>query len=298
MPEAQHRKILSFRGGIAADWAANLPDLLESLTQRWSLVLESPYTYPSLSYVAPAVRSNGARCVLKVGFIMDELACEIAALRLFDGRAAVRLLDADEGLGALLLERLEPGTCLAEVAQDDEACEIAASVMKKLWRSPPAEHSFPTVADWGRGLQRLRERFGGGTGPLPAQRVDLADGLLSEILASAPPARLLHGDLQHFNVLRSARDGWLAIDPKGVVGDPAFEPAAFLGNQWEDKPDKQRLMDRRIDLFAEHLGLDRGRIRAWAIVQSVLSAWWSIEDEGECDVAAIDRINLLSASRG
>src|SRR5439155_1602041 len=83
---------------------------------------------------------RGRPCVLKVSRHVGETRNEIAALRLWGGRGAARLLDADPEVGALLVERLEPGTMLVEVAQLDDAAAttVAAGVLRRLWRPLPA----------------------------------------------------------------------------------------------------------------------------------------------------------------
>ena len=92
--------------------------------------------------------ADGTEVVLKLGVPNPELTTEIAALRLYDGYGAARLLDADVEAGFLLLERLRPGTPLVEVADDAQATAIAAGVMRKLWRPVPPEHPFPDVRRW------------------------------------------------------------------------------------------------------------------------------------------------------
>jgi streptomycin 6-kinase len=94
---------------------------------------------------------------------------------------------------------------------------------------------------------------------------------------------VLHGDLHHDNIVAATRAPWLAIDPKGVVGEPAYETGALLRNpmpQLLAMPDPARLTRRRVDQLAGELGFDRARIRGWGLAQAVLSAWWSIEDAG------------------
>src|SRR3712207_377440 len=98
----------------------------------------------------------------------DEAATEREAMRLFDGRGAARLFEADAERDALLLERLEPGTKLSELcdADDEGATSAAVSVMRSLLRPAPLVHEFPSVADWGEGFARHRARYGGTSGPL------------------------------------------------------------------------------------------------------------------------------------
>jgi len=91
---------------------------------------------------------------------------------------------------------------------------------------------------------------------------------------------LLHGDLHHENILAATRQPWLAIDPKGIVGEPAYEVGALLRNRLDAAPDLRPLQARRLDQLAEALQLDRQRLLSWSVAQAVLSAWWSYEDHG------------------
>src|SRR5215212_9669766 len=182
-------------------WLKRLPALIADCEQRWSLTIQPPFANLSYNYVAPAVRDDGTAVVVKLGVPNPEQQTEIAALRLYDGRGIVQLLDADPALGVLLLERLTPGRPLAHMADDEQATAIAAQVMRQLWRPVPPEHSFPSVARWAAGLKRLRARFDGGTGPLPAALVVQAESLFAELLGSMAAPVLLHGDLHHENIL-------------------------------------------------------------------------------------------------
>src|SRR5262249_48229170 len=142
----------------------------------------------------------------------------------------VRLLAGDQERGIMLLERLRPGVSLLHHADDAAATEIAARVMCQIWRPVPPDHPFPTAARWASGLQRLRARYDGGTGPLPTAMVERAEALFVELLATSAEPVLLHGDLHHDNILSAEREPWLAIDPKGLVGEPAYEPGSWLRN--------------------------------------------------------------------
>ena len=270
----------TFTGG--AEWLENLPNLLAECERRWGLAIRPSNFTLSYNYVAPATLADGTEIVLKVGVPNRELNTEIAALRLYDGRGCVRLLDADADAGILLLERLHPGEMLTIVPDDDEATRIAALAMQTLWRPLPAEHSFPSVANWAAGLAKLREAFGGGTGPFDETLVETAVSLFTDLLASSGEPVLLHGDLHHYNIL-SAGDGWRVIDPKGIAGEPAYEVGALLRNPFTlyDQPDLKRITARRLDILAETLDMDRERLRQWSLAQAVLSAWWSYEDGGD-----------------
>jgi streptomycin 6-kinase len=281
--------------GVA--WLDRLPSIIAECERRWSLEVGPPFAALSYNYVAPAVRADGAEVVLKVGIPHPELMTEIEALGLYDGHGIVRLLDADREQGALLLERLKPGVPLSALEDDEMATSIMAQVMRELWRPAPVSHSFPTLPKWTAALHRLRPHFDGGSGPFPPALIAEAETLFAELMASAAEPVLLHGDLHHDNILTAERRPWLALDPKGVVGEPAFEVGAMLHNplpQLLQRPNPGRVLARRVDQLAEELGIDRARIRAWGIVYAVLSAWWDYEDSGRLAEGTITCGVLLS----
>jgi streptomycin 6-kinase len=146
----------------------------------------------------------------------------------------------------------------------------------------------------------MRERFGGGTGPFPPKLVDEAETLFAELLDSSAAPVLLHGDLHHSNVLAAAREPWLAIDPKGLVGEPAYEVGALLRNplpQLFNWPEPVRVSERRVAQLAEELGFERARVRGWGVAQAVLAGWWSFEDTGSGEEFGVAAAEILAATK-
>jgi streptomycin 6-kinase len=246
----------------------------------WGLVLDGEVFELSFNYVVPVVQNGSVAAVLKLGVPSPEFAAEVRALRAFQTRGAVRLLAGDEHLGALLLDRVTPGTTLAALHDEAQAAEIAARTMMNLGQARVGDGAFRSLESWTAGLSALRVRFSGGTGPLDSELVDTAENLRAELLQGEPPSCLLHGDLHHFNILEGSASGWVAIDPKGVIGDPAYEPASFMLNPGPAVVLDRSMQQARIDIFAEQLKMDPQRIARWAFVQAVLGAWWTIEDGG------------------
>ena len=287
IPDDFARAVVAFRGAGGEAWLRSLGATVEECAARWSLEVGPPFLPLSYNYVAPATRADGARLVLKVCFPCDaEAATEREALRLYDGRGSARLLDSDAGSGSLLLERLEPGTRLADLCETDDegATSAAASVMRTLLRPLPLAHEFPSVGDWGKGFERHRARFDGTSGPLPARLFEEAETLFRELNDSAAEPVLLHGDLHHWNILAARRGPWLAIDPKGVVGEPAYEVGALLRNPIEqilNWPNLARVTARRIRQLSDELGFEPERVRGWGLSQAILAAVWSCEDGGD-----------------
>lgn len=276
IPEPFRRRVAgAFASG--AVWLDSLPGLIAECEARWKLKAGAPYAL-SFNYVAPAQTTEGQSVVLKLGVPNPDLAREVRALQSYAGTAAVRLLDSDEDRGVMLLERIEPGHTLASLADDEQATRAAAQVMRDLWKPLPLDVRFPTATECAGDLAKLRKRFDGGTGPLPADLVGLAEGLFRELLASAEPPVLLHGDLHHFNILAARRRPWLAIDPKGLAGEPAYEVGALLRDPDPLLFTDPKVQRRRVEVLHEELGFAKDRILGWGVAQALLSAWWSLED--------------------
>jgi streptomycin 6-kinase len=200
---------------------------------------------------------------------------EVAAA--FDGRAFVRVLEHTGG--ALLLERARPGRGLFELsegARDDDATAILADVVAAM--EPNAAPPWcGTVADWGRGFQWYAAT---GDRQIPPDLVARAAAMHEALAATQRATRLLHGDLQHYNVLEDRDRGWLAIDPKGVVGEVECEIAALLRNPARSPVvfSDPRRIERRVGILSSRLRLDAGRVMQWAFALGVLSAVWHVED--------------------
>jgi len=298
IPDNFSDRIVALCGEDGRAWLDRLPAILAHCSEQWVIAIDDPFLPLTFNYIAPAVRHDGAPVIVKASPPGVEFAQQSVALRLFDGHGMARLLAADAENQVMLLERLLPGTTLRDVEDDELATSIAASVMKQLWRPVPANHPFPTVNDWGKGFKRLRQYYNGGCGPFPCKLLEEAETLFTDLGASMAEPVLLHGDLHQDNILAAQREPWLAIDPKGVVGEPAYETGSWLRNWLPDliqQPQPGRILARRIDQFVAELGFDRARIRGWGLSQAVLSAWWNVEDFGEGWQDAITCAELLAA---
>ena len=274
-------RLVEVYGEEGRAWCDAFPALLERVCERWGLTLGEPFAYVGYAYVVPAEMPDGTRAVLKLAPPEKEVVSEISALRHYNGAGICQLIDGDESEVSLLLEGLEPGTTLAELDDDVAATEIAATVMKRLFKPLPAGHAFPPLERWGQAFHRVREKYNGGCGAFPAELFEPAFELYFSLCASSPAPMLLHGDLHHYNILRATREPWLAIDPKGLAGDPAFDVGPYLYNRIEGVADLQGFTLRRIAQFSDVLGIDRQRLIAWAFAQAVLSRLWNFEDTGE-----------------
>lgn len=271
------QRIKNTFGPKGAAWLKTLPKVIAHAEQIYQLNIGEIFAHQSLNFTAKATNQHGKECVVKCCMPSMEVIQEIAALNHMQGPGMVRLLAAQEDKGILVLEKLTPGMMLSTVKHDVEATEIAASNMSQLWR-PIAQphHRWRTTQHWFERLDRpltLPNDF-------PAHLIDQARAVAQELHRDMGEAVLLHGDLHHFNVLSTSHARWLAIDPKGVIGEKVYETGAFLRNPLPDiaaREDIRKTMATRIDIFSEKLGFDKQRIRAWGFAQAVLAAVWSLD---------------------
>ena len=246
-----------------AAWLDRLPHTLRDLERRWSLALGAPFNEEtSCAWAAPVALADGAPAVLKLGMPHMEGAHEIQGLRFWDGDPTVRLLEADDDLGAMLIERCQPGTALRAVPEAEQDVVIAG-LLRRLWRSPPAPHAFRFLAAlteyWSHETQSAIELWPD-TGLV---REGLR--LFKELPQTAPANVLLATDLHAGNVLRSRREPWLVIDPKPFIGDPAYDATQHLFNCDARLRADPGSMIRRI---ADLLGVDCERVRLWTFARA------------------------------
>lgn len=274
------QNVLGLNSENGAAWLADLPVLIAEIGESWSLIIEKPFPDLSYNFVAPCVcANNGTKAVLKIGYNAKDSAFfgEARFLTLAGGKGAVTLLQVDEKRRALLLERLIPGANLAELCQRDDAraTAIAIEIMRKICREPPPNHDFPLLADWLDGLDKASQvKFA-------PRLVDKARRYFGELSKNSERNSLLHGDLHHENILSAERESFLAIDPKGVVGDIGYEIAVFMNNHrrlLRSQRDLPQILARRIEQFSQSFEIEPRKLREWAFIQAVLSAWWVFED--------------------
>jgi streptomycin 6-kinase len=249
-----------------AAWLEELPATLHQLELRWSLTLGSPFDGDEVSaaWVAPVERADGSTAVLKLSMPHMEADHEIAGLRFWSGDPTVHLLEADDVLKAMLLERCNPGTVLRSLPEVEQDAVIAG-LLRRLWRVPAAPHPFrplsAMIALWIEETMVQQEQWPD-TGLV---REGLR--LFEELPQSAGlEGTLLATDLHAGNVLRAQREPWLVIDPKPFVGDTAYDATQHLLN-CEARLDEDPL--GTIVRFAELLELDPERVRMWMFARLV-----------------------------
>ena len=232
-------------------WIARLPSVLETLMERWRLELGPELPGGLLSCVRAVTLEDGDEAVLKVDS-WPRTRDEIAALRVWAGEGAPALLAADEGLGAMLLERIEPGD--HAVGASGEAVGV---LLRRLHVEPPPK--LPTLAETVRERVETALRDGRAS----EQKAGWALARVAELERDPPATVLLHADLDERNLLVCRRRGLCAIDPLPCTGDPAYDAAYWVhGNR---RPGRRA----RLETIVAATGLDRARVRDWTAVVGV-----------------------------
>jgi streptomycin 6-kinase len=267
------------------DWLAALPDVVRELAGEWSLTLGDPYLAEvSCAWVAPATRADGSGAVLKLAMPHLEGEDEIAGLRFWDGDPTVRLLDADDERGAMLLERCVPGTTLRGLPEEEQDVVIAR-LLRRLWRTPPSGAFRALAAMTSAWADETRAQADAWP---DAGLVRAGLELLEGLPLDGADAMLLATDLHAGNVLRAEREPWLVIDPKPFLGDPAYDATQHLLNcRGRLHADPIRLIAR----MAQLLDLDERRLRLWTFARV------AAEPRDEWRVADLELARVLGGHR-
>lgn len=257
-----------------ASWLDRLPRLIADIAREWRLTLEGSVLTGETAAVLPVTTEAGERAVVKFGWPHPEAELEHLALRAWAGHGAVRLLRADPHRSVLLLERADPGDDLHAVPVL-EACEVIAGLYAQLHRPaiPQLDRLSGAAARWATELPALRD-----TRLIPRRFVDQAASLAADFATDpATDGILIHTDLHFANVLAATREGvetWLAIDPKPLSGDPAYEVAPVLWNRWDEAAasgDIRNAVLDRLYALVDQAGLDEDRVRDWVTVRELVN---------------------------
>jgi streptomycin 6-kinase len=244
---------------------------------RWSLTKSTPVAETPRSSIFRVEQNGRNFAVLKIlkANAGEEEGRGSKLLEWYGGDGAATVFDMHGD--TIFMEWLDGGTLgdAVRAGHDDQAtiaiCTIVSNLHRTRAGAPPP-------------LQPLHERFEAlfatDVRAWPHTARDLyarASGIALKLFDKPAPLVPLHGDLHHDNILSSDR-GWLAIDPKGLIGDPAYEVANVFRNPMGET---QLAADpRRIaalaDAFVARLGYNRKRVLGWAAAHSALSACWDL----------------------
>ncbi|MFF4445226.1 aminoglycoside phosphotransferase family protein [Streptomyces sp. NPDC001502] len=273
-PEAFTHCTVEREGAAGAAWLAELPGIVDELLARWECVPDGEVMHGGVAVIVPVLRRDAVPAVLKVSFPHPGNVHEPDAFEAWGGRGAVLLYERDDERFAMLLERVRTAT-LEGVEDGDEVVTVAGRLSRRL--AVPAPAGLPRLREqadsWEEQLRRDEKEL---THTMPRYVVDAAVATVRE-LGRTQPDVLIHGDLHARNILRADREPWLAVDPKGYVGDPAYDGGTLLKTRALSllgAEDLGKAVHRTLDLYVEAAELDRERVRRWAQLHAVQAAFW------------------------
>jgi streptomycin 6-kinase len=273
IPEAFVRSTVEREGEPGAVWLAELPSIVDELLERWECVPDGEVMHGGVGIIVPVRRAEGT-AALKVSFPHPGNVHEPDAFAAWGGRGAVLLHERDDERFAMLLERVQTST-LAEVEDGDEVAAVAGRINRRL--AIPAPPGLPRLREHADAWEeQLRKDAGELTHTMSRYVVDAAVATVRE-LGRVQPDTVIHGDFHARNILRADREPWLAVDPKGCAGDPAYDGGTLLKARaltLLEADDLRKAVDRFLDVFAEAAELDRERAQRWAQLHVVQAAFW------------------------
>lgn len=253
-----HSNIISIYGEKGQQWLDNLPKTIENLAQEFSLtdIQTGMKDVPlSFNYICFA-KYQGIDVVLKISPNPEDIKREAEALKHFNGNGMARLFAYSKQ--AIIMERAIPGTVLSK--EDPSSIMRACEVMKKLHSSNSDfdKSHFMDIHQW---LNKIDLDW-----DFRQDILEKAREYKKELLPKYTKRILLHGDLHHDNILRGG-DHYVAIDPKGVIGDP-------IHDAWNMVID----YEKDTKFIADYFGFNLEDLRKWYFVHVVLAICWCLED--------------------
>lgn len=266
------KNIISMYNDEGKQWLDSLSEITDKIAQKHNLSGLTPVNNMTFNYVASGYQNENP-IILKIGMNSKALAKEASCLKAFAKHAVAKVIAHDDNM--IIMQRAVPGGTLKSHFPDNdiEATKILCKNIKEIHKaSIPENHNFFSLSELFNPLDQKLD--------IPDEILNKAKHLREDLLKSTTKEVLLHGDLHHDNILKNG-DNWLVIDPKGFIGDPAFEPAAYLCNPipellQENHP--REIIENRINICSVKLGIDSRRISDWLYAKSVLCWAWSLED--------------------
>lgn len=259
----------------------------EAWLKQWDLIVDGEPVSTQTSHLLP-VRYKDNPCMLKIALIEEERVGG-QLMKWWNGQGAAKVFLEDEN--AILMGRATGSRSLKEMAssnQDDEASAIICSVVAKLHsvsHKPLPEKMVPLYR-WFRSLEMIAEK----------EESLLKKSWLTaqHLLRESREVTILHGDIHHQNILDFGAHGWLAIDPKGLLGERYFDYANIFCNPDEQIATKPGRLEKQAHLISQLAGLDYQRLLQWILAYAGLSAAWHLE-EGTNASLALEVVGLSNS---
>ena len=266
-------------GQKGVSWLEDLPSIIDKLAQYWNLNEIIEIDNLSYNYVAYAIQDNENSVVLKICCDKSIFNDECRALLHFNGCGSVKLLDSSEQYQAMLLEKIVPGNLLS----DDKKSNMneAMRAYSKIVNSISAIHNnnlndFTHMRKWCDVIDEINDSR------IKEKHIEMAKKIRNFLFDTVENEYVCHGDLHLENIIQQ-NDHWVSIDPKGIIGEKAFEAAAFdllSEDELELLDDIQEIIDYRVKALSSELNIPFNRLLYWIFLRLMISAQWFIEDNG------------------
>lgn len=256
--------------GVA--WLDRLPALVAEQCRRWALTIDGPALHGSNALVVPVLRGETEAAALRLSPPTDDLGDPVAALRHWDGRGVVRLLEVDDAAGALLLERLDHTRTLGSVPAHEAVATLGSLARTLAVPAPPTAPSTAEVA--ARSPQELTAAWERCGEPTPRAVLDDVVAAAVDLATSTDMTLSVDGDLHSEQVLAS-HDGWRVVDPVLLRGDVEHDLGRVLWTRLDELDDAG--VATAFAAFVAAAGVPTERARAWVLVRSMSYLLWGLE---------------------
>lgn len=251
-------------------------EILSFYREKWSLEGVQRYLDTSSSLLFKVLYKDKPS-ILKIFKNGSDETRSWVALKAYGGFGAVKIYKHTDS--AILMQEIRSTNSLVDIIKsgcDEDGTIIFCDIIKKLHRRNGDSTFLLPILDLAQGFNRYADS---GNSIVSDYFLKKAQKIFLDLESTQKTKVILHGDLHHFNILHDKKYGWLAIDPKGYIGEPEFEIGAYLKNPvgfprfFLDK----KLITQRIKIVEDRLGYDRDRMLKWAFSLTILSVIWNIE---------------------
>lgn len=257
-----------------------LQERLQTASRRWGLAqMESIYVKENCAVFGGDSAKYGA-VILKIGRDAASITSEFLALSEMKEKACCQAYEFDSENALLLEERISPGATLQQEADWENRAVVFSWVFDNIHVAPKDETRYKSYLDWVKAASRSVQDH---------KNKQLADGMCCAVDTAVkmfekyPERVLLHGDLHHENIVKSASGNYVVIDPKGVVGPPIFDVPRFLLNELDDREDylEKIHISRMIEKLSLLLGFPADDMFQLFFMEVMLENAWLYEDGEE-----------------
>ncbi|MGP9683634.1 aminoglycoside phosphotransferase family protein [Brachybacterium sp. AOP3-A1-3] len=254
-------------------WLDRLPALVARRCEDWGLEVDGDPVHGSNALVVP-VRRGTQEAALRLSPPGDDLALECAALRHWDGRGVVELLDSDEAAGVMLLERLDPSRSLSAQSPQRSAAVLGALTRTLAVPAPgTATGTHEIAAGEARSATARWEALGE---PVPRTLLEAGIAAAGRRTADDPGHGSVDGDLHDQQVLTGARHRWTVVDPVLLRGNREYDVGRALWSRLDELPAEEDVR-AALAAFVEAAQVPPERARDWVLVRSMSYLLWGLE---------------------